>query len=300
MPATGEKNQKTVGVEKDQIERYVQKVNDLPTIPTILFKIWRLCESPDSTPSDLEKVISLDQALTSKIIRVANSPFYGRASRVSNVRNAIVNIGFEAVKTIAIAASVTTIFKKRRRIGRYFSLKDFWKHSIGVGVAAKAFAEKVEGINEENCFCAGILHDIGKFVENLVFPEGFAKVLSLSTRKDRLISEAEIEVFGVNHAFFGELFAEHWNFSGDLRRVIADHHKGLSEIDELYVIETGVIKVADAVIRGMQFGFPGDFRKVELDDDVIKLFDIPGDFLPSFAEELAEELREAIELVNLF
>ena len=300
MPATGERNQKIVEIEKDQLDRYVKRVNDLPTIPSVLFKIWRLCESPNSTPSDLEKVISLDQALTSKIIRVANSPFYGRFSRVSNVKSAVVNIGFEAIKTIAIAASVTTVFKKRKKIGRYFSLKDFWKHSIGVGVAAKAFAEKIDGVNEENCFCAGILHDIGKFVENLLFPEEFAKVLSLSARSDVSISEAETEVFGVDHSFFGELFARHWNFSDELKNVIAGHHKSIGDMEELYVIETGVIKVANSVIREMQFGFPGDFHKAGLDDEVVKLFDIQEGFMESFTEELSARLKEAVELINLF
>ena len=300
MPASGSLDQRVDEYRDKQIEGYIRKVSDLPTIPSVLFKVWRLCESPDSTPSEIEEVISLDQALTSKIIRVANSAFYKRSSRASNVKSAIVNIGFEAVKTIAIAASVTTLFKKRKKISKYFSLKDFWKHSIGVGVASKIFAEKVEGVNPENCFCAGILHDIGKFVENLVVPEGFVKALSVSTRKGVTISEAEMEVLGVNHAFFGEVFAEHWNFSDELKRIIADHHKSLEEIDELYLVETGVVKVADSIIRDIQFGFPGDFKKTGLDKSLIDLFSIEDGFVTSFKEEIREDLESAIELVNLF
>ncbi|OQX86234.1 MAG: hypothetical protein B6D63_00390 [Candidatus Latescibacteria bacterium 4484_7] len=300
MSVAGTEDQARSQDKEKNLEKVIAKVNDLPTIPSVLLKIWRLCDSPDSTPADLEKVISLDQTLTAKVLRVANSSYYHSVSKVSNVKNAVVNIGFESVKTIAIAASVASVFKKKKRINKYFSLKDFWKHSIGVGVASRTFAGKIDGVNVENVFCAGILHDIGKFVFSIIMPEEFGGALAISTKRGIRILEAEREIFGTDHAFVGKLFSEHWNFSDEIKNIIADHEKEIDDIEDMHLIETGIVKFADSIVRSLRFGFPGDFLHEEPDGRIKDLFGIDEGFLESFSNEVKSELDLAVELINLF
>ncbi len=280
-------------------EKSVGKITDLPTIPHVLMSIWKLLDDPDSSSADLEKVISLDQALTAKVIRLANSPFYHTKSEVSSVRSAIVNVGFDAVKNLVIAVSITSVFKKLKGANRYFPLKEFWRHCVGVGVVSRSLAKKVEGIDSETCFCAGILHDVGKFVMNLLFPKEFADALALAAKEKIYIHEAEGRLFDVDHSFFGERLAEHWKFSAELAGIIRNHHRPIDEIPDLYMAETAIIQVADSITRDLQFGFPGDFIKGAPSELALEFLRVDDGFTGNFSNEVVGEIQSAGEILNL-
>jgi putative nucleotidyltransferase with HDIG domain len=299
MSTTGANEKVSASISEGGYEKYVRKIVDLPTIPQILMRIWKILDSPDSSSADLEKVISLDQALSAKVIRLANSPFYNTLYRVSNVKNAIVNIGFDAVKNMVIAVSVTSIFKKQKGANRYFPLRDFWRHCVGVGATSHALAAMVDGLNPETCLCAGILHDIGKFALNLVFPQEFGTALRIAAKEKITVREAEERVFSADHSLFGRVFAEHWNFSEELRGIIGSHHKPLDEVEEKYLIEVAVIKAADIIVRKLHYGFPGDFVIGPVDERLFDLFDAPSDFLDSFKDEARKAMKSAGEFLNL-
>ncbi len=299
MSITGEKKAGSPEEIDERCREYIGKVRDLPTIPNVLMKIMTLLESPDTSSRDLEKVISLDQSLASKVIRLANSPFYYSASDVSSVKSAVVNIGFTAVKNLVTAVSVISMFKKVKSYNRYFSLREFWKHCVGVGVASRTLAENVKGVNEEDCFCAGILHDIGKLVMNLLFPEEFSRALMKSASENILIRRAEEEVLSLDHSQFGEMFARHWNFSDKLARIIGGHHLHPDQMNEIYLIETSVVKFSDSLIRKLGFGFPGDFLQTPPEKEIEDLFNVTDESLKEFTPRVEKNIQDAAELINL-
>ncbi|MCD6380045.1 HDOD domain-containing protein [bacterium] len=284
---------------EDEYNVFIRKIEDLPTLPYILMKIWKLVDSPDTSSKNLEEVISLDQALTAKVIRLANSPFYHIPFRVNNVKDAIVNIGFDAVKNLSIAVSVTSFFKKSERSGGYFPLKDFWRHCVGVGVVSRYIAEKVEGIDYELCFCSGILHDIGKFALNILFPQRFGEVLQRAAKEKSRIHKIEKEIFKFDHSYFGKELAKYWNFGDDLISIIGDHHKPVDEIDENLRIETSVIKVADSIVRQIKFGFSGDFLDDTFDDRALELLALDRERLKVLIPEIKKEIELASQIINL-
>ncbi|MBU8920873.1 MAG: HDOD domain-containing protein [Bacteroidales bacterium] len=282
-----------------RFEEMITRISDLPTLPSTMMKIWTILESPDSSSSDIEKVIALDQTLAAKVIRLANSPFYHTPSEIGSVKSAIVNVGFDAVRNLVIAVSVTSMLKKLDSTNKYFPLKEFWRHSVGTGVAAREFAGKVQGVDRELCFCAGILHDIGKFAMNLLLPEKYAEVLSLAARADLFIREAEERVTGTDHTMVGELFARHWSFSRPLTRIIGDHHKTPDDIDDAFLLEVAVIQLADGVVRDIEYGFPGDFKKGDASKRLFDLFDIDDQFIEQFQNSIFEKIEMAGEILNL-
>ncbi|MBN2071858.1 MAG: HDOD domain-containing protein [Candidatus Krumholzibacteriota bacterium] len=281
------------------MEKVVSRMSDLPTLPNTLMKIWMLLESADSSSKDLEKVISLDQSLSAKILRLANSPFYHIPQKVNNVSSAIVNVGFETIKNLVITVSVTSVLKKLKSTNKYFPLKEFWRHSASVGVVARAFAKKVPGVDSELCFCAGVLHDIGKFVLNILYPNQYAEAISLAAVEKNYIHLAERDVFSFDHAKVGEVFARYWQFSNDLRSIIGSHHKELSEVDDEVLMETAVVQIADALVRNIPYGFPGDFMKGEYSDHVFELFDINIGFIEEFQKDIMKDITSASEILNL-
>jgi len=262
-------------------------------------KIWKLVASHDTSSKDLEEVNSLDQALTAKVIRLANSPFYHTPFKVNNVKDAIVNVGFDAVKNLSIAVSVTSFLKKYENSGGYFPLKEFWRHCVGVGVASKYIAKRVDGIDYELCFCSGILHDIGKFVLNVLFPERFGDVLQRAAKEKSRIHEIEKEVFKFDHSRFGEELARYWNFGEDLIKIIGDHHKPVEDIDDNLRIETAVVQVADSIVRQIKFGFSGDFIDDTFDDRALELLIIDSEGLKVLIPEINKQIELAGQIINL-
>ncbi|MBD3178220.1 MAG: HDOD domain-containing protein [Candidatus Latescibacteria bacterium] len=278
----------------------VRKLTDLPTLPGILIKIWKLAESPDTSSKDLEKVISLDQTLTAKVIRLANSPFYFSSSHVNNVQDAIVNIGMKTVRSLAAAVSISSVFKKSRTANKnYFPLKDFWRHCIGVGVTSGYLAGIVDGIDRDFMFCAGILHDIGKFALNILFPDKFGEALQIASSERCSITAAERKVLDTDHAHFGEKLAQYWNLGDDLSGILGNHHRALSEVDEMLRIETALLKIADSIVREIRFGFPGDFLGGEFDPASMELLDLSTEKIEQHKDGVNRQIEKAAELVDL-
>lgn len=141
-------------------EKILKNVKDLPTLPTVYSALSEAMANPQSTANDVPKIVSMDQASAIKVLRIANSAFYGFSGRIENIR-AIVVLGFNEVRNLILASSVMSLFaKKESLIG--FRPSDFWAHSLSVALIARSIGKLTGGINVENFFVAGILHDIGK------------------------------------------------------------------------------------------------------------------------------------------
>jgi putative nucleotidyltransferase with HDIG domain len=172
---------------------------------------------------ELQKVISADQALTARILKMANSVFYSFDQKINTLSHAIVVLGFRAVQSMAIAASSRSLFVKK---GAQFGLKEklLWEHSVGVAAGCRQIARIVSYEAEETAFIAGLLHDIGKAVLNQVIPKKYGKIVEQVYNDGKSFSEVENETLGFDHSHIGALIAQKWNFSWDMVETIAYHH----------------------------------------------------------------------------
>lgn len=217
-----------VNIDEDQIKRIISVTGNLPPVPHVAAKTMDLVAKEDTSVAEIQKVISADQALTARILKMANSVFYSFDQKISTLSHAIVVLGFRAVQSMAIAASSRSLFVKK---GAQFGLKEklLWEHSIGVAMGCRQVARMVGFEKEEEAFIAGLLHDIGKAVLNQVIPKKYAKIVEKVYNENRTFADVEREVLGFDHSQIGALIAQKWNFSWDMVETIAYHHSPEAE-----------------------------------------------------------------------
>ncbi|MBU4230272.1 MAG: HDOD domain-containing protein [Desulfurivibrionaceae bacterium] len=206
---------------------FLKKVKDLPTISAVANEI-NACDKNDSlTAKSLGTIISRDPALTATVLKLANSAYYGMAREITSTERAVTILGFDTIKSLALAISVFHVFKNQE--GQLFDLKGLWYHSLAVGLAAKHLALHSPILTcdkalPEQAFICGILHDIGKiaFAQNL--PAELAEILKQTRSGNLAQHEIEKSILGFNHQKAGQAMADAWNFPVDYQTVIRMHH----------------------------------------------------------------------------
>lgn len=236
---------------KLNIEYIVSKVDDMKVLPEIINKIIALTDDPDSTVQDMEKAILKDSVLTTKILRLANSAYYGYARNISTISRAAVLLGFQAIKSLALASTMRTYLTDELK-GYSLEKNELWTQSQTCAIVSRFIAKQIKYPNPEEAYIAGLLRDIGKTILNQHMEKEYAEVL-LRIEVDNLsFLDAEREVLGFNHAEIGEKVAEKWNLPKALVDAIGHHHTPeLANINPLLV---SIIHIADAITMMMGVG----------------------------------------------
>lgn len=275
----------TAESSKQIVEKAMDAIGDIATLPEVTIKIIELVESPDSTARDLHQVIKNDPALSVKILKVVNSAFYGLPGQVASVDRAIILLGLSAVKNISIAASIARLFKGKR-ISQHFSASDLWRHNVAVGVAAKALAKaSPQACMPDEVFVAGLIHDLGTLVERQAFPNEFAHVIDRCMSEEIDFLECEREVIGADHQAFGAALTTRWKFPRHLRAAVGFHHNPEILSEELRGIGS-IIRLADIMCCQQQFGFYLTAQRQEIEPEHLEALAI--------THQQAEEVRESL------
>jgi len=243
-------------------EKIIARIDDLPTLPRIVLKITELVNDPKSSAKDLARIISDDQVLTARLLKLVNSSFYGFPQRISTVTNAIVLLGFDAIRSLLLTTSVFDLFAGRTK-KRRLEQEKFWDHSLGCAVGAKVIGNDLRRDKIEELFVSGLLHDIGKIVEMQFLPDEFNQVMEVVNHENSLMVMAEDHVLGFNHARIGQLLAEKWNLPIKLGQVIAHHHR--PEYAGSFIMEASIVHLADILCRALNMGYGGDNKIPPLD-----------------------------------
>ncbi|MEO7425365.1 MAG: HDOD domain-containing protein [Fibrobacteria bacterium] len=204
-----------------RVKRITDSLISLPTLPTVIAKMLELVDNPKTSASSLSNLIMRDQVLTAKILKMANSSFYAFPRQIATVKLALVVLGFENVKEMALSLSVFNSFKGENN--KHFDTSLFWQHSVSVGACTRMLARETCYRLAGEAFVAGLLHDIGKVVLNQYLPQEFAQIQTLIFEGGRACDDAELEVLGVTHAEVGAWLAERWNLPVILVEAIRYH-----------------------------------------------------------------------------
>ncbi|MES2127957.1 MAG: HDOD domain-containing protein [Pseudomonadota bacterium] len=204
------------------IDDVIKRIADLPSLSAVVVELLASMEQEDIDVNALGAKIALDQALTAKTLRLANSSFYGMSSTVTSIPQAISVLGFHSIRTIVTACAVTGTFPPTSTGS--FNFKAFWRHSVGTAVAAKILARHLK-TNPDAAFTAGLLHDIGALVLATRFPGQYEEMLAWRAAQDCYVIEAERAVFGIDHTLAGKALAAYWKFPPAMQNAVADHHR---------------------------------------------------------------------------
>jgi putative nucleotidyltransferase with HDIG domain len=207
--------------QSKRIKRITDSLISLPTLPTVIAKMLELVDNPKTSASSLSTLIMQDQVLTARILKLANSSFYAFPRQIATVKLALIVLGFESVKEMALSLSVLNSFKGEN--GKHFDTSQFWHHSISVGAGSRMLARETCSRLAGEAFVAGLLHDIGKLVLNQYLPEEFAEVQTRIWEQGQDCETAEKIVLGVTHAEIGAWLAERWNLPVSLVEAIRWH-----------------------------------------------------------------------------
>ena len=195
----------------------------MPSLSTTAKKVIAVCNSPSSSANDINRIISLDPVLTGNVLKLINSAYYSMRDHVTSLTKAIVMLGLNTIKNLALSTAVLGTLNKNKKSP---TMDDFWSHSIITGITAKHIAAitGVPLIEREVYFVSGLLHDLGKIPLIQCFPKGYATVIESSLRKQISMNRSEKIIFGINHSMTGKMIAKKWSLRGPVYEVICYHH----------------------------------------------------------------------------
>lgn len=234
---------------RPRILKLLARATDILTLPTVIHEIMDVTGKKNSSAVDLTRIIENDPALTTRILSVANSPYYGFVKKISTVSHAVVVLGFREIQNIALSMSVVQLFNRR---GSEF-VEKLWRHSFAVGVATRMIASYLNLKMEGKYFVGGLLHDIGKIFLSQYLHENFDRLLIAMEEKDNKYTYHKLEeqFFGVSHAEIGGKLLSTWMFPPEISDAVSFHHDpSHAKIDTVF---TSCVHIADLLctIKGI-------------------------------------------------
>jgi HD-like signal output (HDOD) protein len=271
-------------------EDLVDGIVTLPTIPTILAALNDKIADPDSSASDIAEIISQDPPTATKVLRLANSAYYGLRNKVSTINHAVTMLGFNIIRNLVLTATIFDLSDKSNIAG-LFNVEQFWRHSLGVGVAAKIVAAEAfpKAVNlSDEFFICGLLHDLGKIILGEYAQERFEQALRLSSEKSIPLYQAEEQTMECTHAEVGGVLAKRWNLSGGIITAIGNHHSP-SKVDGDQAKYAAVTHLADILTRAKAIGNGGGMNP-ELERPAWDALGLINRKIPMMLDELDNSL----------
>jgi HD-like signal output (HDOD) protein len=257
-------------------------VKDLPTLPTVLEEVSKLLEDPNSSSQQIAKLISRDQVLSAKVLKMVNSPIYGFPGRISTIQHALVLLGYNVIRGLIISTSVFELMST--------SMVGLWEHSVGCAMACNAIAREVGFKEPEEYAVAGLLHDLGKVIVALQMPEAKKDIEDLVAKQDLLYLDAEKQVLGFGHDRVNAWVADHWNLPLNLKIGISGHHRPVTA--QHYPKMACVVHVGDCLVRILEMGSGGEDHVPRLDPDALDLLKLKLPQVDKVLDSMLAEIEE--------
>lgn len=271
----------------ERFEDTIAEIKNLPTLPTMLGKILDVVSDPQSSAVDLGQLVAVDQSLSATLLRIVNSAYYGFYRQITSVSQAIVMLGFVEVRNLALTISV---FNNLTSSSKYDRVQ-LWRHALGTAIAAEHLAKRCN-MQVTGCFEAGLLHDIGKVILDMLYPEDFLRAVEKAAADQIPLHEAENAIFEGSHCTVGNILGDHWNLPREVINAITFHHSP-EETDEDTQL-TDVVALANYITYLCSLGDTGNPVPPALPQFSLERLGIEESLCTEIAAELGEK-QESID-----
>lgn len=266
---------------RSELKKIIMDTKTLPTLPGVIDKLNAVSSDNRTSIQEMARIVSADQVLSARILRLANSPSYG-FYRVSTISNAMILLGVNVVKSLALSSSIFEIMEKNS-VG-------LWEHSLGTATAAGVIARKLSIPEVEEITTAGLLHDIGKVIIGLKCPEQARTIRHLVQEQEMSTSEAELQILDTDHTEVGSWLARSWYLPEKLVEPIANHHNVAAS--EAHQIKTAVVHMSDVLVKASGFGNSGDPFVPAIQPIAWQALKLDEKLLQKIVEEFEDKLVE--------
>jgi HD-like signal output (HDOD) protein len=257
-------------------------VKDLPTLPIVLEHVSKLLEDPRSSTQQVAKLISRDQVLSAKVLKMVNSPVYGFPGRIGTIQHALVLLGYNVIRGLIISTSVFELMTT--------STAGLWEHSVGCAMACGVIAREAGFKEPEEYAVAGLLHDLGKVIVALQLPKAKEEIEQIVAQEDLPYLEAEKKILGFGHDRVNAWVADHWNLPLNLKVGMAGHHRPVSA--QHYPKMACVVHVGDFVTRVLEIGSGGEDHVPFLDPQAMELLSLELSHLDKIMDAVLKEVED--------
>ncbi|MEW6327720.1 MAG: HDOD domain-containing protein [Thermodesulfobacteriota bacterium] len=271
--------------------RYIinNRITSLPTLPTVITNILTLVQKSSSSARDVAAYIAQDQAISSAVLKIANSAYYNLSGKVEAIDRAVVVLGFETVKNLALGTSVFSTLRSDKE--GVFDREGFWIHAIGVGTAANMVSKEILKVSDPSFFVSGLFHDLGKIVFDRYLNEEYMPLIKQAKEEGKPLHSLEKGVFGLNHADVGSMLLNRWKIPPPIIHRLKYHHN-LEPCPAEYLREAAVTVVANYLCHLKNIGLSHD-PEINLSETAFRSLQIKPDHLVQLGEKL-EEMRDKI------
>jgi HD-like signal output (HDOD) protein len=262
--------------------------------PFVFAKLQDVLDSPESSFSDFDTIISADPTLTARLLKVANSSFYGLDAKVETISHALSIVGIKPLIDMALYTGMIDNFKDISL--DFLDIQLFWKHNIACGLASRIIAQKLRQDNLEGFYTAGMLHEIGSLVIYQRSPEKAREILSRCKSEGLPQSEVEEEVFGFSHAQVGAQIFQEWGFSPCLIEAVRYHHYPSQAKD--FPLEAAILHVADYLVYNMNYTLGEGYPIHPLDPSMAELTGVTRNSLDYIQQAVNSQMAETLDIFN--
>lgn len=270
----------------EELKKAILTTGDLPPMPVVATKVLQLVETGKADAVEISKAISSDAAVSARILKISNSTFYGCRRKIQTLSEAVVVLGHNTLKGLAVAASVKEIYKPSGLIENML-----WEHSFGAALAARIIAGHTSHVSADEAFLAGLFHDLGKIIMNLREKEKFHQVIERCYNEMMMFEEVELTVFPYTHAELGGHVLEKWNLPESLINAVILHHTfEFTDADDVYQRNlTAIASLADLICVKLGIGTRAAMEELDLNQSqAAKILELDENRLNLIKESVAE------------
>jgi len=276
------------------IDRIVEETSTIYSLPLFYERLNETINHPRSSVDDISRVITEDQGLTARLLRLSNSPMFGCYAKVDSITKAVTIIGTQQLRDLALAASVMGVFKGISE--ELLNMASFWRHCIACGIIARSLAVYMRESNVERLFVAGMLHDVGQVVLAAARPEVVRELLEEHRDTGRLYLELERERLGFDHAELGGALLKKWKIPSSIGEPVAFHHRPSSA--EQFRLEAALVHFSDIICQAMEFGQGAEWGVPPLDESAWERLGLSPHVLGSVLKHSESQIAETFAILS--